>query len=851
MCRPRHRPVYVCVACCLLTQVQITHHMEICAAGLYLVEASEPSGAASCVACPAHAYSVYNSIGLGSCLCNPGYTGMPTDSSGCVPCPAGTYKFAAGTGLCAPCDSLSLSTAGSAVCQCFPGYSGGFFDTSAICSGSSGVAPLCESVFALPAMLELTSISITIDVWQTDFSSVSEFITSITTGPVVLGTNLLQYDGLDYACSVQIRVINNRLLPASAFVQVDGRPSLRVHIATNYDVGGFMCLGKTLYARIDIGMRCIPQCPKHGTAPAGTTSRDACACNAGYYGFECSPCPGSSTGTVGATSRQDCTCNAGYFGPECVACARGSYTSAPNNAVQCSSCAVGTYADMVAQTECRPCPARQTTVYAGGYTMDACVCESGTYMTADGGSGGGGGVCVECPAGTYYTLLSADPLANRSNACIACERGTYSDTVGAGSRHNCRACAAGTFMRTEGARSAASCELCAAGTYSFGVLELLGPSLVETWTDAGINQWMLGRHGENCVQTCRAGNMRCVGADGFPQLLSHQTTRALFAQDDAPCRGDVENSTDAAAPFTSEHHACFRGVGASTCSATAAGHARMCPCADHAFLGLDDNFGSPRLVDWAKRGLRLWKLANAQQSCQSACLAESLVCTSRGDSEAKRQSNSDSGVIFAKLGASCKQFLPSSSSGLPVALKMQSGYNCYYRETFSQTNECGMANTNWNAYQLCFCSESYNTVFPTIFRLSNETRAGATTCLECVAGKYSATSGHPACDSCARGKYSGTVAAAVEGVCDVCVPGKHTLEAGRTKESACVACAKGTHKQAGMLVCTPCELGKFSAYETSSECTPCGEDTYANTSGQTACAACFPGKFASLMGSVT
>ena len=585
------------------------------------------------------------------------------------------------------------------------------------------------------------------------------------------------------------------------------------------------------------------------------TTHQAEICSAGYYGLECTACPGSSTGAVGAMSREDCTCNAGYFGTECGACAPGSYTPAPNNAAECVRCARGTYSDIMAQAQCQPCPGNQTTVHVGADSEDTCVCESGTFQTADGDSGGSG-VCVACPAGTYYTLLGVDHLADKNNVCILCERGTYSDTVGAASRHDCRACAAGTFMPTQGASSATSCELCAAGTYSFGVLELLGPGLIKTWTDAGINQWVLGKHGENCVQTCRAADMRCVGAEGFPQLLSRQTTRALFAQNDTQCRGGVENSTSAAAPCMSEHRACFRGVGTSTCNAADVGLARMCPCADNAFLGLDDDLGSPRLVDWAKDGLRQWKLANPKQNCHTTCSGESLVCTSRGNFVAKTLTNSDLSAVFAKLGVDCRQFLPGISTGQPSAVRSSSSYGWLYScKTHSfnpNTYQCEAASIQWNEYQLCFCSESHDTVFPTIFRVSNETRVGATTCTDCVAGKYSASSGQPACDLCARGTYSGIVGATGQEMCAVCVPGTHTLEAGRTLQSECVPCAKGTHKAAdGMLVCETCDLGKFSAQEALPECAPCSADTYADTAGQTSCVACFPGKFVSQRGSAT
>ena len=72
----------------------------------------------TCAACPGETVSV---AGSAACQCRPGFTG---DGTSCQACPAGTYKRMAGTSACRSCQANSVSQVGSALCGCAPGYTG-------------------------------------------------------------------------------------------------------------------------------------------------------------------------------------------------------------------------------------------------------------------------------------------------------------------------------------------------------------------------------------------------------------------------------------------------------------------------------------------------------------------------------------------------------------------------------------------------------------------------------------------------------------------------------------------------------------------------------------------------------
>jgi hypothetical protein len=110
-------------------------------------------------------------------------------------------------------------------------------------------------------------------------------------------------------------------------------------------------------------------------------------------------------------------------------------------------------------------------------------------------------------------------------------------------------------------------------------------------------------------------------------------------------------------------------------------------------------------------------------------------------------------------------------------------------------------------------------------------------CEECVAGKFSDTSGVAACTSCAAGSYSTVGAASCQQV---------RWDGGEA--SAKTACRSRSSS-------SQCEAGKASASPAATSvaaCTTCPSGTYANAAiGATECTNCAAGSYSTVVGSVS
>ena len=108
----------------------------------------------------------------------------------------------------------------------------------------------------------------------------------------------------------------------------------------------------------------------------------------------------------------------------------------------------------------------------------ACVeCQVGKSSATVGASAAS--TCSECQAGTYSATsgatictdcesgkFSATVGASAASTCSECQSGTYSATLGAASDETCTDCMAGTYSATEGASTASSCLSCGVGKFS-------------------------------------------------------------------------------------------------------------------------------------------------------------------------------------------------------------------------------------------------------------------------------------------------------------------------------------------------------------------------------------------------
>jgi hypothetical protein len=275
---------------------------------------------------------------------------------------------------------------------------------------------------------------------------------------------------------------------------------------------------------------CSGACSAGHECPAGSTTRYAEVCPAGFYAGaaaeKCSlcgpgvygesfghvspactaPCPAGLFGAVGARlTNASCSgsCSPGYACPAgstnatAALCPRGAYSEA--GAPVCSPCPLGRYggAPGLTSASCTgPCRAGRYGALLGMETSDctgACnpgffcpvgsetpsvgQCGVGTY------SGWGSGSCSECPAGRF----GAETMMETANCSGPCPAGVFGETSGLTSRTcsgNCSAgyaCPAGSTNATAvlcppGAYSqpgSGSCALCVAGTYGLSWGEAL------------------------------------------------------------------------------------------------------------------------------------------------------------------------------------------------------------------------------------------------------------------------------------------------------------------------------------------------------------------------------------------
>ncbi|KAJ1480913.1 hypothetical protein T484DRAFT_2770569 [Baffinella frigidus] len=144
----------------------------------------------------------------------------------------------------------------------------------------------------------------------------------------------------------------------------------------------------------------------------------------------------------GDTSMSSCTCPAGFTGD--AAASGGS----------CAACTAGTYKSVMGSAVCTTCPSNSVSAEGGiscgcpaGFTGDAasrCICSVGY-------TGGDGGPCTECGAGTYKD-------ATGSAACAVCPSGSFASGA---SSSACTSCGANTAS-AEGSTTSSGCG-CAPG----------------------------------------------------------------------------------------------------------------------------------------------------------------------------------------------------------------------------------------------------------------------------------------------------------------------------------------------------------------------------------------------------
>jgi len=240
--------------------------------------------------------------------------------------------------------------------------------------------------------------------------------------------------------------------------------------------------GECAIAQYSDGTTQCEACPENSFAPAGSSLRTDCRCNAGYRGNaggectacskgkykpdvgsancvdcasgkystsraslecaecaagkysqkvaasvnECQSCAANSDAPSASNHESDCRCNPGFYGPDggtCTQCELGKFQYYAGRA-SCESCAQDMYQDITGQLECKSCPANSQTMDSGSASKQSCICLSGS-------TGPDGGPCTQCPAGKWHTS---------GIGCVDCVAGKYSAVLAAVSSSTCVNC---------------------------------------------------------------------------------------------------------------------------------------------------------------------------------------------------------------------------------------------------------------------------------------------------------------------------------------------------------------------------------------------------------------------------
>ena len=132
----------------------------------------------------------------------------------------------------------------------------------------------------------------------------------------------------------------------------------------------------------------------------------------------------------------------------------------------------------------------------------------------------------------------------------------------------------------------------------------------------------------------------------------------------------------------------------------------------------------------------------------------------------------------------------------------------------------------------------------------------ANTCQFCLSGEYAPLAKSIECSICTAGSYATDDPSDADGVgvttgatsCVTCPAGKFTAGDSAT---SCVSCQPGEYASAGSTACTLCEIGTFTKTTGSATCKECASGTYAEDEGATSCPDCAAGKAAQAKGAST
>ncbi|GMH48343.1 hypothetical protein TrRE_jg8423 [Triparma retinervis] len=409
----------------------------------------------------------------------------------------------------------------------------------------------------------------------------------------------------------------------------------------------------------------------------------------------------------------------------------------------CEECVVGKYSNTTSNAVCMDCVAGLYSSTRGATSCEQCKAGKASANPAATSASD----CDDCPSGTYANA------AIGATRCIGCAAGSYSILVGSVSADDCQKCEAGKASAILAASSAAACTECVAGKFTgtTGTAECVVCPAGSFGTVVG------SASADNCKQ-CEAGK-------------ASETPAASSATACTECPSSLRSSEDRSA----------------------------CGCT----LGSGNILVVPSGILPNTTGVRL----------QTASGTPSF--DSKGQVQGRLEVNvGDEWVTIKSDGPSSDSFGGSGSDGgeaeSTVACRQLGNELGYTLVSSSKVYRMDTDNGSGNSYILiCAGTESNLDSCPVFMPTGTDHAydigvsctflAPGDECEECLAGKFSNTTGVAACMDCKAGTYSTGINSMI---CQLCQPGK-VSEYG---SSSCTTCEElGTsvwHRGTGCAVTT-------------------------------------------------
>lgn len=831
-----------------------------CAAGKYGLSAGA-SLESQCTACSAGTYSFTSGASKASvCLdCPVGTYQALSGQMYCTNCSAGTYSSATKSTLnttCALCPSYTqtLDAKSSSIndCRCSPGY-----------NATTG-GPYCS---ACPRGTYTSSIGtllcISCPSGKYDPNDVGLTRNLESTTCEYVPTNAYSWVGaIDFSCN------------AGYSKEFDG--STGSSVCTICSAGTYAYKGDNTCANCTNG---------NTRALSGTTKKDDCVCNAGYYKptntSDCVICPknsycpggfnslvsgqhqqpiqclpGTYTEFEGSTSFTNCWCLAGYYGVNtvqqaCTICPPNSYCPGllPNSTL--NTCPINTFSAQGSNllTNCSCLAGYEAPSAAKGVACTLCpinqYCYSGARSSCrqnanTTGLGAFGESNCSCVPG-YYSV-------NDTSTCIQCPKDTYCmggkhmqqcgqnfTTFDAVQQTQPTACSCKTMYYYKSNDS--TCNACPADAWCVGGNVTFNPCRQNASAPT------MSFLSEHC--TCNDGyqgsqNGGCISCGAGTYTLTRNTTGGCTS-----CVAGMY-STGTAMTSAAACTYCVAGTYSGTVGAMSSLSCQNCGIGKYSdTVGAT---GSNTCLNCAVGTVNVNQGSNSIAACEK-CSAGKYSSALNGAGYAADCVNCGAGKFSSMLGAisslNCSNCFAGSWSSNAVAT---SNTTCTYCLPGTISNVLGASSS-------ATCSSCAAGTYST-------GSAASVPCTICGMGTYNPSTGASSatnCLACVPGKYNPSNGSSSETACTFCVSGTYNMYTGQDSESDCLACGQGKYSTGSGMVfesnCTLCTSGTYNVNTGSNSaaaCIACGMGSYSGIVGATVsstCIKCLPGKYNANTGS--